>query len=137
MASGPALGEVPSEHPLVGRGIPTCRLLLPAKQNFTVAYDYVVERETIFVGAGSKAGADGAAREADTGRRLEHIGGKRAPRRVEFDLQVSGVRQPGNLVAEIEYHHIGHHSHQHRFFRQSFVLLVRLTGDYFTDLMVV
>jgi hypothetical protein len=97
---------------------------LRAEQNFALSDGDIVERKAVFVGAGGEAGADGAARETNAGRGLQHVGGERAPGRVEFDLQISSVGYPANLIAGIEHHDIGHHSHQHRFFGQSFVLVV-------------
>jgi hypothetical protein len=92
--------------------------LFAAEEEFAVAYDDVVEQEAIFVGARVDAGAGRAAREADAGRGLENVGGKRAALRIELYFEISGVGNPGDLFAGIDRRDFRQQAYHHDFFRQ-------------------
>jgi len=88
------------------------RLFVP-EDDFALADELVVEPEAIFVGGGFRAWPRRAAEQTNAGGRLEDVRGKRAAVHVEFDAQIAGVGEPGDLVAGIEYDDLRNESNEY------------------------
>jgi hypothetical protein len=80
---------------------------LLAQQDFAAAYQLVVDPDTVFVACGFGAHAGRAGEQAHAGRSLEDVGAEGAPIDVEFDAEIAGFAEPGNLVAGIEHDGFG------------------------------
>lgn len=78
---------------------------LAAEFDFAAAHELIVDPQAVLVAAGLGAGTWRAGLQAHAGGSLENIGGKRAAVHVEFDAQIAGVADPGDLIAGIEDHH--------------------------------
>jgi hypothetical protein len=98
------------------------RLFL-AEDDFAVADELVVEPQAIFEGGGFDAGAGGSAQEAHAGGGLKHVGRKGAAVDVEFDAQIAGIGNPGNLVAVVEDDGLGDHAYEYGPFSHGSVVL--------------
>ena len=62
----------------------------------------IVEPKSVFVSRRFQAGPRWAAQEADAGGSLEDVRGKWTAISVEFNAQISGIGDPGDLIAGIE-----------------------------------
>jgi hypothetical protein len=89
------------------------RLLLLAEDDFALANELIVEPEAVFVGGSLEAGARRAAEKAHSRGRLKDIGGKRAAVDIEFNAQIAGVGDPGDLVAGVENDDLGYESNEY------------------------
>lgn len=78
--------------------------------------DSIIDRDAIFVRPGIDAGPGGSALQAHARRRLKNIGGKRAAARIEFDLQITGVGDPHDLLIRANDNDLGQHSNQDQLF---------------------
>jgi hypothetical protein len=96
-----------------------------AQKNLAVRDDGVVERKPVAIRARIGSGAYRPAYEPHAGRRLKHVGRKRAALRIEFDLQIPGVRIPHSLIACVEHDHFRQHSHHHQLVSHSYLLRSR------------
>ncbi len=78
------------------------RARLVAKLHFAAADQLIVNPQAVLVGAGFGAGAWRAGLQAHARGSLENIRGERATVHVEFDAQIAGVADPGDLISGIE-----------------------------------
>jgi hypothetical protein len=112
---GVGAGRIHGHH-VIGQSLSTpnrhCVAELFAEENFAAAYELVVYPQAVLEGAGFGAGARRAGLQAHASRRLKNIGGKRAAIDVEFDAQVAGVADPGDLITGIKDHDFGENSHE-------------------------
>lgn len=112
---GVGAGRIHGHH-VIGQSLSTpnrhCVAELFAEENFAAAYELVVDPQAVLEGAGFGAGARRAGLQAHASRRLKNIGGKRAAIDVEFDAQVAGVADPGDLITGIKDHDFGENSHE-------------------------
>ncbi len=91
--------------------------LLPAQYDFALHDHLFVEPEFVFVAAGLQSGANRAAQKSHAGRRLKDVGTERAAIDVEFDLEIAGVGDPGDLVAGFKHDCLWDKSYQDWAFR--------------------
>jgi hypothetical protein len=84
-----------------------------AEDDFALAYELIVEPDTILVGGALEAEAWRAAQQAHTGGGLKNVGRKRAAVDVEFDAKIAGVGDPGDLISWVENNHLGYESNKY------------------------
>ena len=82
---------------------PAFRELFFPEDHFAVANELVVQPKLVFVGGRFAARTWRAAEETHAGGRLKNIRRKGAAIHIKFDAQISGVGDPGDLVAVVEY----------------------------------
>jgi hypothetical protein len=87
--------------------------LFVAENHFTVAYQLIVQPQAVFISGCFAARARRAAKQAHAGRRLKNIRRKRAAIDIEFDAQIAGVGDPGDLVAFIDHHDLRNQSNEY------------------------
>jgi hypothetical protein len=84
-----------------------------AEDDFALAYELIVEPDTILVSGALEAESGRAAQQAHTGGGLKNIGRKRAAVDVEFDAKIAGVGDPGDLISGVENDHLGYKSNEY------------------------
>ena len=89
---------------------------LAAEFDFAAANQLIVDPQAVLVPAGLGAGARRAGLQAHARGSLENIGGERAAVDVEFDAQIAGVADPGDLIARIEDNNFGEYTDKNRAF---------------------
>src|SRR5580704_1161924 len=87
--------------------------LLPAHDHFALTDHLLIQPKLVFEARGLDAGLYRAAQQAHSSGRLEDVRTERATVHVEFDFQVTRVRNPRHLVAWIEYHGLRDKSYQY------------------------
>ena len=79
----------------------------------------IVDEKPIAVGARVEAGASGTALQPDSRRSLKDVRRERAALRVKFDLQIPGVRVPGDLISGFESNDFRNDANEYEFFSQA------------------
>jgi hypothetical protein len=89
------------------------RVLLFAENYFALAYQLIIEPESILIRGTLEPDARRAAQQAHACGGLKNIGRKRAAVDVEFDAKVAGVGDPGDLISGVEYDDLGYESNKY------------------------
>jgi len=79
--------------------------VLITQQDFAAAHQLFVDPQAVLIGADFRAGTWWPGLQTHSHRSLKHIGAKRAAVDVEFDTQVTGIANPGDLISGIEDHY--------------------------------
>jgi len=88
-------------------------LFVFAQNDFALAYQLVVEPQTIFVGGSFAAGAGRPAEQPHAGWRLKNVRGEGAAVYVEFHAQIARVGNPGDLVTFVDHHDLRDESNEY------------------------
>lgn len=96
------------------REFPFLLALFFTQDHFAVADELVVEPQPVLICGCFAAGTWRTAQEPHAGGRLKHVRGKGTAIRVEFDAQVAGIGDPGNLVAFVQHHNLRNKSNEYR-----------------------
>lgn len=91
----------------------SCAGLLIANYHFALADELVIEPEAVLISRGFGAGPRRAAEQADAGGNLKNVGRKRTTVDIEFDAQIAGVGNPGDLIAGIEHDYLRNESNEY------------------------
>jgi hypothetical protein len=92
-------------------------LLLAAHDDFALTHHLLIQPELVFEVCSFDPWLHGSAQESHSSGRLEDVRTERATVHIEFDFQVTRVRNPRHLVAWIEYHGLRDKSYQYWAFR--------------------
>jgi len=87
--------------------------LFIAEDNFTVTDQLIIEPEAILEGGGLDSRTSGTAQQAHSSGRLKNIGGKGAAVDVEFNAEITGIGNPGNLIAVVEHDGLGDNTNKY------------------------
>src|SRR5258707_794425 len=85
--------------------------LIP-EQNLAAAHQLFVDPQAILIRTDFGAGARRAGLQAHADWCLKNIGAKRAAVDVEFDAQIAGIADPGDLIAGIEDYYFGENTNE-------------------------
>jgi len=85
-----------------------------AEKHFASTDKLVVDPDAILVADGFRTWTGRARKQAHARGRLKHIGAEGAAVAVEFDAQIAGFAEPGNLVAGVQNNRFRENSHQNR-----------------------
>jgi hypothetical protein len=78
-----------------------------------MAHELVVQPEAVLIRGRLAARARRAAEQAHSCRRLKDIRRKGTAVHIEFDAQIAGVGNPGNLVSFLEHHDLRDESNEY------------------------
>jgi hypothetical protein len=89
--------------------LPACRsryqrieVLSVAEEHFAAADELVVDPDAVLIADGFRPGAGRTGLQAHSWRSLKNVGAERAAVGIEFNAEVAGFAEPGNLIAGIE-----------------------------------
>jgi hypothetical protein len=77
-------------------------VLSVAEEHFAAADELVVDPDAVLIADGFRPGAGRTGLQAHSRRSLKNIGAERAAVGIEFNAEVAGFAEPGNLIAGIE-----------------------------------
>ena len=117
-------GDLSTNHYNILISISASRSLI-SQNHFTLPDDLLIQPEPVFVGAGFSSRPGRSAQQPHPRRGLKHVRTEWAAIWVKLHAQISGVGDPRDLLAGIEYYRLRNHSNQYGAF--SHVLCDRAT----------
>ena len=85
-----------------------------AEEDFAAANELVVDPDAVFVADGLGTRPSGAGLKTHSRWRLKNIGTEGTAVDIEFDAQVAGIAEPGNLVAGLKNNDFGENTDEDR-----------------------